>query len=355
MDRDCTNELAGQARDATARRDAAADRGRRHQGIPRPAGRGRGARGRVPSRRAAGTTPPNSSSPRAPARRSPRSRPALRHTASAWRSSRRTSALGATLGGTVACGLAGPARAWSGPLRDYVLGVRLLTGDGRVLRFGGEVMKNVAGYDVSRLLAGSFGVLGVLLDVSLKVLPRPPRRAHARARTRRGRGARSPRGPLARCAAAVRRQLDGRTAVPALRRLRGDPRRRDPTRRRRGRGRVAADSGRACASRRIRSSRAARRCGAAPCRRTRPAAAARQRDRSSSGTVCSAGTAAPPTRRCSPQPPRPAVTRRCSVTRRPVREVFAPLDAPLLRLHRQLKQVFDPAGILNPGRMYAEL
>jgi glycolate oxidase FAD binding subunit len=79
-----------------------------------------------------------------------------------------------TLGGAVASGLAGPARPSSGPLRDYVLGVRLLTGDGRVLRFGGEVMKNVAGYDVARLMAGAFGTLGVLLEVSLKVLPLPP-------------------------------------------------------------------------------------------------------------------------------------------------------------------------------------
>lgn len=79
----------------------------------------------------------------------------------------------ATLGGTIAAALAGPGRVARGPVRDYVLGARLLTGDGRVLRFGGEVMKNVAGYDVSRLLAGSLGVLGVILDVSLKVLPAP--------------------------------------------------------------------------------------------------------------------------------------------------------------------------------------
>ena len=79
----------------------------------------------------------------------------------------------ATIGGTVAAGLAGPARVARGPVRDYVLGVRLLASDGRVLRFGGEVIKNVAGYDVSRLLAGSLGILGVILDVSLKVLPVP--------------------------------------------------------------------------------------------------------------------------------------------------------------------------------------
>ncbi len=80
----------------------------------------------------------------------------------------------ATVGGTVACGLAGPSRIAFGPLRDHVLGVRVLTGDGRVLRFGGEVMKNVAGYDVARTMVGAFGTLGVLLDVSLKVLPCPP-------------------------------------------------------------------------------------------------------------------------------------------------------------------------------------
>jgi glycolate oxidase FAD binding subunit len=79
----------------------------------------------------------------------------------------------ATIGGTIAAGMAGPARVAHGPVRDYVLGARLLAGDGRVLRFGGEVMKNVAGFDVARLLAGSLGILGVLLEVSLKVLPLP--------------------------------------------------------------------------------------------------------------------------------------------------------------------------------------
>lgn len=79
----------------------------------------------------------------------------------------------ATLGGCIASGLSGPRRAYAGAVRDYVLGVRMLDGKGEVLNFGGQVMKNVAGYDVSRLLAGSLGTLGVLLDVSLKVLPMP--------------------------------------------------------------------------------------------------------------------------------------------------------------------------------------
>lgn len=78
-----------------------------------------------------------------------------------------------TLGGMVAAGLSGPRRPWGGSVRDAVLGVKLLNGRGEVLRFGGQVMKNVAGYDLSRLMAGALGTLGVLLEVSLKVLPRP--------------------------------------------------------------------------------------------------------------------------------------------------------------------------------------
>ncbi|HEX9182563.1 MAG TPA: glycolate oxidase subunit GlcE [Burkholderiales bacterium] len=81
---------------------------------------------------------------------------------------------GATLGGCVAAGLSGPRRAAAGAVRDFVLGARLLDGNARELGFGGQVMKNVAGYDVSRLLAGSLGILGMILEVSLKVLPRPP-------------------------------------------------------------------------------------------------------------------------------------------------------------------------------------
>ncbi len=78
-----------------------------------------------------------------------------------------------TLGGTIACGLSGPARPYWGAARDAVLGVQLLNGRGQVLRFGGEVMKNVAGYDVARLMVGALGTLGVLLEVSLRLMPRP--------------------------------------------------------------------------------------------------------------------------------------------------------------------------------------
>lgn len=79
----------------------------------------------------------------------------------------------ATLGGTIACNFSGPRRAYTGAARDFVLGTHILNGKGEILSFGGEVMKNVAGYDVSRLMTGAMGSLGVILDVSLKVLPRP--------------------------------------------------------------------------------------------------------------------------------------------------------------------------------------
>jgi glycolate oxidase FAD binding subunit len=77
----------------------------------------------------------------------------------------------ATLGGTLASGLSGPARPWRGSVRDAVLGIRLINGEGELLRFGGEVMKNVAGYDVSRLQSGALGTLGLISEVSLRLLP----------------------------------------------------------------------------------------------------------------------------------------------------------------------------------------
>lgn len=85
-----------------------------------------------------------------------------------------------TMGGVVASGLSGPARASVGGVRDYVLGVKIINGKGEQLTFGGQVMKNVAGYDVSRLMAGSMGTLGLITEVSLKVLPVAPAEATLR-------------------------------------------------------------------------------------------------------------------------------------------------------------------------------
>lgn len=80
---------------------------------------------------------------------------------------------GATIGGTIACGFSGPRRLFAGSARDFILGCKVLTGKGEVIQFGGKVIKNVAGYDVSRLMVGALGTLGVLLEISLKVLPIP--------------------------------------------------------------------------------------------------------------------------------------------------------------------------------------
>lgn len=78
-----------------------------------------------------------------------------------------------TLGGSIACGLSGPRRPFAGAARDFVLGTTIINGKGELLKFGGQVMKNVAGYDASRLMVGAQGTLGVLIDISVKVLPKP--------------------------------------------------------------------------------------------------------------------------------------------------------------------------------------
>ncbi len=94
----------------------------------------------------------------------------------AWSASTATGS-GATVGGMVACGWSGPARASVGGVRDYVLGLQMINGRGEQLTFGGQVMKNVAGYDVSRLMVGAMGTLGLITEVSLKVLPVAPAEA----------------------------------------------------------------------------------------------------------------------------------------------------------------------------------
>ncbi|MDX2476823.1 MAG: glycolate oxidase subunit GlcE [Gammaproteobacteria bacterium] len=83
----------------------------------------------------------------------------------------------ATLGGCVASALVGPRRPWTGAVRDYLIGTRILTGDGKEIRLGGKVMKNVAGYDLFRPMAGALGTLGLMLDITLKLLPLPEHEA----------------------------------------------------------------------------------------------------------------------------------------------------------------------------------
>jgi len=78
-----------------------------------------------------------------------------------------------TVGGAIASGFSGPSRPWNGSLRDSLLGIEMVNGLGQRLKFGGQVMKNVAGFDLSRLMAGSFGTLGLILSASFKVIPKP--------------------------------------------------------------------------------------------------------------------------------------------------------------------------------------
>lgn len=259
----------------------------------------------------------------------------------------------ATLGGTVACGLCGPARACAGPLRDHLLGVRILTGDGRVLRFGGEVVKNVAGYDVARTMAGAFGTLGILLDVSLKLRPLPT-------------ATRSLSLALDQAQAIAELMRLARTSLPLTAscwtggaltlRFEGSRRTLDAVQQRIG-GTVVEED--AAFWRSIREhSHGFFAANAALWRLTVPAAApplplpgdpliewnglqrwyALDPALDAFRTASVAGGFATAFRRASPGDP-----------------AFAPPPAPLLDLHRSLKRIFDPAGILNPGRMYPDL
>jgi glycolate oxidase FAD binding subunit len=258
----------------------------------------------------------------------------------------------ATIGGTVACGLGGPARAFAGPLRDYVLGVRVLTSDGRVLRFGGEVMKNVAGYDVARTMAGAFGTLGVLLDVSFKVLPAPP-------------AARTLALPMDARRAIVELERLAGTALPLTAscwtggvlhlRFEGSPRTLDEVHSRVG-GDIVDDAAVLWLS--IREHTHPFFAEGAPLWRLHVPADrppdllpaepliewngtqrwhAIKSDRAFDAARSAGGHA--------------------TLFRSPgSREVvFTPPAAPLRRLHGTLKRIFDPARILNPGRMYPDL
>ncbi|HET7203431.1 MAG TPA: glycolate oxidase subunit GlcE [Steroidobacteraceae bacterium] len=264
----------------------------------------------------------------------------------------------ATVGGTVAAGLAGPARVARGAVRDFVLGAKLLTGDGRVLRFGGEVMKNVAGYDVSRLLAGSLGILGVILEVSLKVLPSPA-------------GTRTLRGTIAADEAIAFLASSTREGMPVTAsfwsagelhvRLEGSQ--------------GALDEAAAIVGGETLAPEAATRWWSDVCEQRlahfTPAPAPLWRLHVPS--VAPVTSLAPYEsfafewnglqRWVGGIDPATAhrIARECGGHAACFRggaageEVFAPLPHALLELHRKVKRVFDPAAILNPGRMYAAL
>jgi glycolate oxidase FAD binding subunit len=259
---------------------------------------------------------------------------------------------GATLGGTIAAGLAGPARARFGPVRDAVLGVRLLTGDGRLLRFGGEVIKNVAGYDVSRLMTGSLGVLAIVLEVSLKLLPGPRStltlefeldQQAALAMLDRWAASALPMSAAAWLADRLLLRFEGAdgTLANVSDRLGGKP------------VDAADDFWRSLRE------------------QTHPFFAGAERLWRLSlppGGAALPGTAATliewgGMQRWYRDPgfdPRTLASSAAGTATLfrgadPGEEVFTPLDPRVLNLHRALKQVFDPAGILNPGRMYAAL
>lgn len=266
----------------------------------------------------------------------------------------------ATIGGTVAAGLAGPARAARGPVRDYVLGARLLASGGRVLRFGGEVMKNVAGYDVSRLLAGSLGILGVILEVSLKVLPAPAatrtlcRRMdantaveHLAAATRRG----VPVTGSFWCDDLLHVRLEGSEAAldAGASTIGGD--------------RLAAQE----AAQLWRDVREQAHPFFAPgqslwrvtasLRAPMPATASRAiafewngLQRWAVGDDALRSLTEPDSLRSST-----SLFRTADGASGPDQEVFPPLPEPLMRLHRAVKATFDPRGAFNPGRMYRTL
>jgi glycolate dehydrogenase FAD-binding subunit len=264
----------------------------------------------------------------------------------------------ATIGGTVAAALAGPARMAKGPVRDFVLGTRLLTGDGRVLRFGGEVMKNVAGYDVSRLLAGSLGILGVILEVSLKVLPVAPatRTLHRRV------GAREAIETLAHASQRGAPVTASFWHAGVLHvRLEGSEAALDPSALLVGGDALAPEAAMRFWDD-VRDQRHAWfRAAPRPLHRLHvPAVAAVEAFERHEAFAFEwngaqrwvAGIDVEAARRLARDVGGHATLFRGATA---ADEVFVPLSAPMLELHRDVKRVFDPAGILNPGRMYAAL
>ena len=255
----------------------------------------------------------------------------------------------ATLGGCVAAGLSGPRRASAGALRDYVLGVKLVDGQGRALAFGGQVMKNVAGYDLARLAAGSLGTLGLIAEVSLKVLPLPASEltlelemseTAALEGMNAWAGQPLPVSATAWHAGRLRVRLSG--AEPAVR----------AAALKIGGTRVEAGS----FWDEVREHRHAFFGGPEPLWRlavpsTCPPLGA------PGGTLIEWGGAlrwirTPDARELAARAGGHATLFRSHDKRE---SVFTTLDPVAMTLHRRLKAAFDPAAILNPGRMYAEL
>ncbi len=257
----------------------------------------------------------------------------------------------ATVGGCVAAGLAGPRRASAGGVRDYVLGAKLIVGSGEVLSFGGTVMKNVAGYDVARLAAGSLGVLGVVAEVSLKVLPKPVAEA------------------------TLRLELDEAAALQKMNEWAGRPLPVSATAWHDGvlhvrlsGARAAVDEAQASIGGRpvdgaafwhgLREQSDVYFAGAAPLWRLAVPSTAARIDLPGAQLIEWGGgqrwlrTDAPAeqVRSCAAARGGHATLFRGGEQR----DVFTPLSPPIAAIHRRLKAEFDPAGIFNSGRMYAD-
>lgn len=258
---------------------------------------------------------------------------------------------GATLGGTIACGLSGPRRPHAGAVRDFVLGARIVNGTGEALNFGGRVMKNVAGYDLSRLMAGALGTLGVLMDISLKVLPRPETERTLRlalpleralAQCRAWAATPMPLSATAWHAGALTVRLSGADASvrQAAERVGGD---------------VLADGD--TFWRDLREQTHAFFAGDAPLWRISvpPDTPAYGDDwlYEWGGALrwYRGDTSVEALRRTAKDGGGAATWFRHGARD----AVFQPLDGALERLHRRIKQALDPAGILNPGRLYRDL
>ena len=257
-----------------------------------------------------------------------------------------------TLGGTVAAAQSGPRRPYAGAVRDFVLGVRLLDGKGEILSFGGQVMKNVAGYDLSRLMAGAMGTLGILLEVSLKVLPRPEREVTlrfeldaARAIAKMNEWARRPL-PLSGAfheGSCLRVRLSGSApgVESAAAQLGGE--RSDETP-------VWSE---------LRDQRGAFFRDPAPLWRVSVPPASAPADLPGETLIDWGGALRWTKTGVSPQKVRDAAARlggHAMLFRHGDRSgsVYHPLSPGLERLHRRLKDAFDPKRLLNRGRMYPE-
>jgi glycolate oxidase FAD binding subunit len=255
----------------------------------------------------------------------------------------------ATIGGVVAAGLSGPRRPYAGAVRDFVLGTRIVNGKGEDLSFGGRVIKNVAGYDVSRLMAGALGTLGVITEISFKVLPRPPAEAtleyemdepNAMLEVNRWAGRPLPLSATSWEAGRLRVRLSGaETAVAAAKGKMGGE---------------AIDAGDYW--RELREHRLAFFADAQPLWRvcvpqtTEPLALPfAQLVEWGGGLRWMSGDA-------DPLAVRSTVERaggHATLFRGGDRAgVFHPLKPPVMKIHRRLKEAFDPSGILNPNRMY---